>query len=209
MSQHNPMRSLAALLCACAVATILLYPDAASAGSADAAPIQGMTDRLRTQLLNAHNAARANVSPVPATPLPRMTWDPGLEALAQSWANTCPTGHNPDRHYVNELGRFIAGENIAFRTNPWTGETLAASFDSWTKEAHGYDYARNTCTAEPCGHYTQVVWQTSTRVGCGARSNCPEWPQVLVCNYFYPGNFNSQRPYTMDGGAMTVPEPSP
>ena len=35
-------------------------------------------------ITEAHNVARANVMPAATTPLPALTWDPGLAAIAQA-----------------------------------------------------------------------------------------------------------------------------
>jgi hypothetical protein len=75
---------------------------------------------------------------------------------------------------------------------------------AWAAEASDYDYARNTCAAgKVCGHYTQLVWRATTRVGCATQvcdrnspfgSRFPTW-QLWVCNYAPPGNYVGQRPY--------------
>ena len=66
---------------------------------------------------------------------------------------------------------------------------------SWASEAADYDYASNTC-AGVCGHYTQVVWATSTKLGCGV-STCPGliYGHTIVCDYAPGGNISGQRPY--------------
>ena len=65
----------------------------------------------------------------------------------------------------------------------------------WVAEEASYDYASNTCSAV-CGHYTQVVWAQSQRLGCGV-SSCPNigYPNTIVCNYSPGGNVGGQRPY--------------
>ena len=83
-----------------------------------------------------------------------------------------------------------------------TGTTAAGVMSSWVGEAADYDYAANTCTPmKMCGHYTQVVWRSTTQVGCGiatCNQNRPfagsgPW-QVVVCDYSPAGN-NGNRPY--------------
>ena len=41
------------------------------------------------------------------------------------------------------------------------------------------------------GHYTQIIWRNTTRIGCGLASNAQR--DVLVCRYSPPGNFIGQR----------------
>ena len=38
------------------------------------------------------------------------------------------------------------------------------------------------------GHYTQVVWATTTEVGCGYVFYGPENEMLLICNYKIAGN---------------------
>ncbi|CAK9327998.1 unnamed protein product [Citrullus colocynthis] len=45
-----------------------------------------------------------------------------------------------------------------------------------------------------CGHYTQVVWKDSIRIGC-AKANCRTGGAFIVCNYDPHGNIIGQRPY--------------
>jgi pathogenesis-related protein 1 len=136
-----------------------------------------------------HNMARAAVSPVPTTPLPAMTWNATVAAAAQAWANGCKYDHNPTSPY---------GENIFASTG---GSTPAAVVGDWVSEKSNYNYGANTCSGT-CGHYTQVVWRNSIRLGCGVR-NCTtgspfsgggNW-QFWVCNYDPPGNVGTARPY--------------
>lgn len=137
----------------------------------------------------AHNRARAEVSPPPAAPMPPLTWSDSVAAVAQAWAAGCRFDHNPSTPY---------GENIFASSGQSTAESVVAD---WVSEKAGYDYATNRCSGFTCGHYTQVVWAKSLRLGCAVQ-NCTKnspfgggaW-QLWVCDYDPPGNFGSQRPY--------------
>ena len=68
---------------------------------------------------------------------------------------------------------------------------------AWADEKVDYTYATNTCAAgKVCGHYTQLVWRATQKVGC-ALQNCPalQYPSSIVCDYGPGGNFNGQLPY--------------
>lgn len=143
-------------------------------------------------MLQAHNTVRANAMPVPSPALPPLTWNASAQAVAQAWANTCTWAHNG--------GRGNLGENLYGSAGATTN---TASVVSWAAEAQYYNLATNTCIAgQVCGHYTQLVWRSTTSVGC-ARRTCttgspfpsfPTW-QIVVCNYAPPGNYSGQRPY--------------
>jgi hypothetical protein len=52
--------------------------------------------------------------------------------------------------------------------------------------------------SDGCGHYTQVVWRTSTELGCGVASCKTQdgWNQdIWICNYGPAGNIGGQKPY--------------
>ncbi|KAE9446141.1 hypothetical protein C3L33_21961, partial [Rhododendron williamsianum] len=104
--------------------------------------------------LNAHNSARSAVGVGP------MTWDVNVEAFAQQYANQrvgdCALQHSE--------GGGQDGENLAKGSGDFTG---AAAVGLWVGEKPDYDYNSNTCAAgKVCGHYTQVVWENSVRLGC-------------------------------------------
>ncbi len=142
-----------------------------------------------------HNAVRAAAMPVPSPALMPMAWSISAEAVAQAWANNCQWAHNPNR------GPF--GENIyAAAGNPIRPPTDVVN--SWAIEKNDYTYATNTCaTGAVCGHYTQIVWRSTTSLGCATKicttgspfgASFPTW-QFWVCDYSPPGNVTGQKPY--------------
>ncbi|KAH6833219.1 basic pathogenesis-related protein 1 [Perilla frutescens var. hirtella] len=131
--------------------------------------------------LNAHNAARAQVGVGP------MVWDANVARFAQNYVSSrvgdCNLVHSTNRPY---------GENLAKGSGDFTGK---AAVDLWVSEKANYNYPSNTCAqGQVCGHYTQVVWRNSVRLGC-ARARCNNGWWYISCNYDPPGNFNGQRPY--------------
>ncbi len=134
-----------------------------------------------------HNAVRAQI------PVPPLTWDPNLAAIAQAYAEKCVYQHS---HAPN------LGENIA--ANFPTNRPVSEPFKLWADEKADYDYATNTCKGMQCGHYTQIVWKTTKAVGCGVAVCTANWPfagkamptwEFWVCNFSPPGNYIGQRPY--------------
>lgn len=134
----------------------------------------------------AHNAVRAAAQPAPDPALPDLVWDADLAAVAQSWAQGCVFQHS-DGPY---------GENLYAGTGT---PTVLDAIDAWADEAAVYDYDTNGCAAV-CGHYTQIVWRDTARVGCGFADCDPLQGagfagRYWVCNYDPPGNFVGEKPY--------------
>ncbi len=85
------------------------------------------------------------------------------------------------------------------------GENLYASFEqatytdavnAWYVEKSYYDYASNSCIGgQECGHYTQLIWEATTEVGCGRASIGTQNSSVIVCQYNPPGNIVGELPY--------------
>ena len=154
--------------------------------------------------LEAHNQVRANVSPTAAN-MTRLTWDAGLAGIAQSWTGQCNFSHNPAAG---------AGENLFLTTGGTHASALASSVPTWAAEAANYNYMTNSCAAGQCGHYTQIVWAKTLRVGCGITFcptviNLPAFNNAyfVACNYRPAGNFVGQRPYVAGAiGSACPPE---
>uniref|UniRef100_A0A493TNN1 SCP domain-containing protein n=1 Tax=Anas platyrhynchos platyrhynchos TaxID=8840 RepID=A0A493TNN1_ANAPP len=116
------------------------------------------------------------------------TWDPDLAKTAKAWAKRCQFKHNT---YLKEPGqthpRFTSvGENI------WTGSlsifSVKEAITSWYNEVKDYSYTANSCR-RVCGHYTQIVWARSYKVGCAVHF-CPtvqyfsgKNAALFICNY--------------------------
>jgi hypothetical protein len=135
-----------------------------------------------TELLAAHNAYRASLG------LPPLRWSDRLAADAQQWAD-----------HLAETGTFEhsgAGQNLAMATAGT--ESLTQLVDLWgSEQAHftdGYFPAISTTgNWMDVGHYSQIIWRTTTEVGCGFAEN--EGRDILVCDYDPPGNVMGERAY--------------
>ncbi|XP_008276762.1 GLIPR1-like protein 1 isoform X2 [Stegastes partitus] len=166
-------------------------------------------EKFIEECVREHNRARSSVSP-PASNMLYMTWDEDLAITARAWAKNCVFEHNVDLKEPRRMHPTFpsVGENI------WTGSP-PSSFDvtgaiqGWVNEKMHYSYGRNTCT-KVCGHYTQVVWATSYKVGCavqlcrnGVSGFTDREGAVFVCNYATAGNMNGRRPYESQGAACS------
>jgi hypothetical protein len=159
-------------------------------------------DSIECGILSVTNNVRANGSFGPGNPAPSATaggplsplmWSVAAATVAQNYAAQCNYGHNGNR------GPF--GESIYASS----GETFDgnAIVSSWASEAANYTYSTNTCAAgQDCGHYTQLVWRSTTAVGCGVAhctvnspfgASFPNW-DYAVCDYAPAGNSPTQ-PY--------------
>jgi pathogenesis-related protein 1 len=131
-------------------------------------------------LRSEHNDARAKVGVGP------LEWSNEIGAYAQEWANHLAANGCQLAHRSNGL----YGENLFWRMPATTADVVVAS---WVAESADYDAANNTCAAQTCGHYTQVIWANTSKLGCGVAS-CGT-AQIWVCNYDPRGNVMGQKPY--------------
>ncbi|HEX3422565.1 MAG TPA: CAP domain-containing protein [Sphingomicrobium sp.] len=151
-----------------------------SAGPAVAQQLDGATGDLAARLLEAHNHERALVG------APPLEWDSKLAADAASYGPVLATL----RHLVHSPrdGRHGERENLAMA---WHG-TLSPEqlVDLWSREKRLlepglFPDVSSTGNWEDVAHYTQMVWPTTTHVGCAIFA--ADW-DYLICRYSPPGN---------------------
>jgi len=133
-------------------------------------------------VLAAHNAYRASVGLAP------LRWSDRLAARAQQWAD-----HLAEIGVLQHSG---SGQNLAMAADGT--QTVTQLVDLW-----GHEKADFTDGAFPnisttgnwmdTGHYSQMVWKATTKVGCGFTENYGR--EVLVCDYSPVGNVMGQRAY--------------
>jgi hypothetical protein len=175
-----------------AIATLCI---ASTAGAQAFVP--GATGELASRLLAAHNHERALVG------APPLQWDPSLADHAASYGPTLARlgtlVHSPRE------GRPGERENLAMA---WHGTMSAEQLvDMWSREklliergSSGpncpqqfgclrFPAVSRTGRWEDIAHYTQMVWATTTRVGCAIYS--ANW-DYLICRYSPPGNIDGK-----------------
>uniref|UniRef100_A0A915KY01 SCP domain-containing protein n=1 Tax=Romanomermis culicivorax TaxID=13658 RepID=A0A915KY01_ROMCU len=167
--------------------------------------------------LDEHNQFRRQVAAgkmknQPAGDIPDLVWDMDLAKKAQTFANTCPNGHNPNRKFKDGM----VGENYAAGTNLGDpAKNIKQGIGMWNDEYKKYRYPGGF--SMQTGHYTQladsnsilyiqflqrIVWADSKYLGCGI-AVCRGF-YYLICNYYPAGNFNNQPPYKLSSGRPPV-----
>jgi hypothetical protein len=166
---------------------------AAAAALVLAAPLlAGATGRLTSldsRLLAAHNRERGAQGIAP------LAWDPALAAEAARWgAELAASGafeHEPDD-----------GEEDPQGENLWAGTKGAYApeemVEGWIEEKRHFRPGRfpdNSATGDfaDVGHYTQLMWRDTDRVGCALAAGAEE--EVLVCRYRTAGNVVGETPF--------------
>ncbi|XP_057824766.2 pathogenesis-related protein 1C-like [Cryptomeria japonica] len=136
---------------------------------------------LKTQFLSPHNDARSQVGIAP------LVWDDTVAAYAQNYGKQCKA----DCALQHSSGSY--GENIFWGK----GKELSPvdAVNAWVEEKQYYSYNSNSCAqGQQCGHYTQVMWKNSQKVGC-ARVKCNDGAIFITCDYDPPGNYVGEKTY--------------
>ncbi len=140
-----------------------------------------LTPAQKQEFIDAHNRWRADVG------VPPLKWNENLENYAAEWAvingkKGCKMVHRDKSPY---------GENLYWSSG--MSFSPKGSVDSWGSEIKDYNHEPVGQEKAMVGHYTQIVWRTTTEVGCAA-FKCGS-ALLVVCNYNPPGNWVGQHPY--------------
>lgn len=143
----------------------------------------GAQNRL-LQFVDLHNQERASLE------LNALQWSDDLAKQAQQWANAMAF---KDEASHSGSGQ---GENIWYGDN--NSATIEDMFNLWLDEKQYFIASApvpDNCTQtwDKCGHYSQIVWSTTTHIGCAAAAS--QTSDYVVCRYEPPGNIQGQKAY--------------
>lgn len=168
--------------------SLCLLMAAASHGDAKASALAS-AGRLRdegmmqTILLRAHNDERV------AHGLPQLAWSADLAAGAHRRAAALIATGDPLSAHRRREGVRSYGENL------WLGSRGAYDYaqmvSRWLDERRLYANGvlpniSSSGNWMDAGHYSQIIWRTTTRMGCAIASS--DTLDVLICQYDPPGN---------------------
>ncbi|XP_029823633.2 Golgi-associated plant pathogenesis-related protein 1-like [Ixodes scapularis] len=138
---------------------------------------KGLT-KFRKQCLKIHNDYRK------LHRSPKMVLNDKINLWAQDWAE-----QNAAQDSMQHRSNNPYGENLYyFGPSPAPkGPNPKDVVKAWYDEIKDYNF-NNGGFSGATGHFTQVVWKNSTKLGCGwARSYRNNI--YVVCNYSPPGNY--------------------
>ena len=154
----------------------------------------GLSINEGKEVLAAQNRYRAEVNVTP------LKWSENLSAQAQKCAdyNAANFLSSGQQKHCRTPG---FGQNIAM-ANSNLHLTLTQMVDAWGNEKRNFlngEYPSVSATGSPgeVSHYTQIIWQNTSEVGCGEAS--ASGYNILVCDYSPQGN--------IDGTAVYSPKP--
>lgn len=146
------------------------------------ASANGLTANFDARLLAAHNRERDAVG------APPLAWDPELAAGAKAWADRLASTGRFEHSQTQD------GENLwAGTPGAWSPEEMVGL---WIAEKRDYrpgifPAVSRSGDLRNVGHYTQVIWRDTRRVGCALAPGGRE--DVLVCRYAKGGNVIGER----------------
>ncbi|NEP09378.1 MAG: secretion protein [Symploca sp. SIO2C1] len=166
-------------------------------GAFNSSPVDSQSFDLgafQKSALSEHNTYRATHHS------PAMTQSSSANSTAQAYAEKMlSTGRFL---HSSESERNGAGENLYYTYSEFPldpADLAARAVGAWYEEVVDYDY-NNPGFSVDTGHFTQVVWKSTTQLGCGVAQG----PKVIagrnatinyvVCHYTPHGNFYGEYP---------------
>ncbi|KAH0956112.1 hypothetical protein HN011_000835 [Eciton burchellii] len=187
--------------------TMCKYPSSKPAPACINWKDSGLTNDEKARAVKKHNELRQKVASgketrglngpqPPAAFMPDVTWDEELAMIAQRWVNQCQPGHDSCRN----VERYSVGQNMALTMNSAENNTpVEKMIQMWYDEVDKFDnrQVNKLTNINKVGHYTQLVWAKTNKIGCGRikyRQN--NWNvNYFVCNYGPAGNYMGQPIY--------------
>jgi pathogenesis-related protein 1 len=158
------------------------------------------TDEIN-KLLMLMNTERQSVG-ANAVNMSLLQWNWDLASMAEAYADTCPGAVVQPSDERQNLFNFSYIGQIA-RGGP-TMQTPDMFVSQILAQAQYYRYTTATCNTgavcgrclRTCAQYTQLIWATTTDVGC-AKKFCSDLPLKFywICNFGEGGNTINMAPY--------------
>ncbi|XP_071374486.1 C-type lectin domain family 18 member A-like, partial [Centroberyx affinis] len=148
-------------------------------------PAAGLGVKEHSQIVTQHNRLRSRVKPMAAN-MQKMEWNEKLALLAKERAASCHTDPSPQHS--------PPFDHIGWNTHlsAYGVTSFSEVIDSWFEEGRNYLYSSGQCRENAtCQHYTQLVWATSSHVGCASQLCLRDeglW-ELFVCAYAPGGNW--------------------
>ena len=158
-----------------------------SVGSANVTSETGSSEHLKLandvkETLGLHNKYRCMHGG------PLMVWDDDVAKNAQKWADKGKFEHSSSRD------RFIngeqCGENLAWASPSCSAEKAVKMWYDEIKYTKPYGEVKSF--SGQTGHYTQVVWKASVKLGCGVGPKKGSGGDMWVCQYCVAGNMQGE-----------------
>jgi uncharacterized protein YkwD len=164
-------------------------PAASTEASSTIAAPAGKATTYQQRVVDHHNVHRANHS------APALQWDSQLASTAAKIAATCVYAHSMDVDGGN-YGQNIAAGVEANNVSAVITELFYNGEVGYYTNLYGQANPDMT-NFEKWGHFSQLVWKGTTKVGCatqycsGGLANVGQYvsPHFTVCNYGAPGNY--------------------
>lgn len=90
-----------------------------------------------------------------------------------------------------------SGENIAWAGSTASTPSASTVIKGWFDEEASWSYPNTCVSGAVCGHWTQIIWAGTARIGCESVTTCTYQNykvNYIVCNYA-PGGNSGGNPY--------------
>lgn len=131
--------------------------------------ISGSVDKDFAQaILDSHNEKRADHG------ADALEWSDELYQYAAAYASNYDCSGNL-KHSGGKYGENLA---VGFASGP-------KAVEAWYSEGENYDYS----SASSFDHFTQIIWKSTTKLGCAYKDCSAEnWGKYVICSYDPAGN---------------------
>lgn len=138
--------------------------------------------------LDFHNKARKNVK------VNSLEWSVDLAKYAQEWADYLAQDNQFKHRPNNGKYKQLYGENIFYGSGK--DYKLIDACENWFEEIKFYKKGTKLSQSNwsKAGHYTQMVWSTTTKVGLGI-AKAKNGKVYIVANYSPAGNMMGEKAY--------------